>query len=62
MSKEVPLGRVTLSCERSDGVTVNVSFTDDASIDGYIESFKAFLIALGFHPDTVARGLNEDQA
>ena len=60
MTRTLTEGRITYTCDRSDGVSVSVSHSDNDSIEGYIEAYRGFLIALGFHPDTVARGLSED--
>lgn len=48
------IGKISYQCERKGGPTVTMSFPDDTSIDGYVEYFQQFLLAVGFHADTVA--------
>lgn len=53
-------GTITLTAHRPEASTITVTFPDHVSADQYVEEFKAFMLALGFHPDTVRNALNED--
>jgi len=43
-----------------DGFEVGVEIPDDSSIDSVVEAFKSFLLAVGFHPNTVNEALPEE--
>ncbi len=43
------------------GRTVSLQMTlDSAHISAYIEAYRAFLLAIGFHADNIKEYINED--
>lgn len=41
-------------------IDFSVNISEDASIGEYVEAFKKFLFAAGFHPDTIDEYINDD--
>lgn len=41
-----------------DGYTISVEVPWDSNLEACIEAFRAFLLAIGYHPESVAKHLD----
>lgn len=47
-------------CQHDDGTNIQICMSSDLTLDEVIEKFKGFLIACGYHPDSVSEMLDEN--
>lgn len=55
--------RVRFSCEYAEGghvITTHVTETTHENVDAVVDVFRQFLLAMGYHPDTVKDALGPD--
>lgn len=61
------MSRVQFIVDRSDEVpesqfpSVAIDFDEGQHISVYVENFRTFLLAVGFHPDNVKEHLGEEE-
>ena len=47
-------------CERETGPSVEVVCHEDADAPSLVQAFRSFMLACGYHPDTVNETLGEE--
>ena len=51
-------GYIEFRAAQYGGQETSITISDEASIDEVLVAFEAFLLALGYHPDTVSDRLD----
>ena len=51
---------IRFSCERESGLSVEVVCHEDADAPSLVEAFRSFMLAAGYHPNTVDEVLGEE--